>query len=291
MPSKRSKSQEREKKRTSRAKMSDEEKIKVNERRRQLRKNKQELKDSVEREFDKIENKHNIRSWRSKRSEDQKKDENLKAKKGMQLLRKEGRIRNFEERTPQNSTEESDWDKYMKNSELHAEKVASCKPDIVQKLNQKSREECEKQRKKRELELEKEKLKEKEREENGGEYVFDTEYGDYIWIGEKETECESQDQFDIPPTEEELRYVKEQEDLWRQEEKEEKKKRINEKRRLKIEQQKKAMEIPIKAFPKKELCEYEKLRLKNIQEREDAMVAAGFYDDLHAYKKKIGLLE
>ena len=73
MPSKRSKSQEREKKRISRAKMSDEEKTKVNERRRQLRKNKQELKDSVEREFDKIETKHIKRSWRSKRSEDQKK--------------------------------------------------------------------------------------------------------------------------------------------------------------------------------------------------------------------------
>ena len=291
MPSRRSKSEEREKKRRSRAKMSDEEKVKVNERRQQLRKNKEEMKDNVQKEFEKIESKYDKRSWRSKRSEDQKMKDNIKAQKGMQLLRKEGRVRNFEERTQQNSTEESDWKNFMKNSKLHAEKVESCKPDIVQKLNQKAREEYEKQRKKDQRELDKEKLKDKEREENGGKYVFDTEYGDYIWIGEKDPEYETQDAFDSPPTKEELQYVKEQEDLWRLEEKEQKKKKASEKRRLKIEQQKKAMEIPIKAFPKKELCDYEKLRIKNIQEREDAMVAAGFFNDLHVYKKKIGLLE
>ena len=68
--------------------MSDEEKVKVNERRQQLRKNKEEMKDNVQKEFEKIESKYDKRSWRSKRSEDQKMKDNIKAQKGMQLLRK-----------------------------------------------------------------------------------------------------------------------------------------------------------------------------------------------------------
>ena len=50
------------------------------------------------------------------------------------------------------------------------------------------------------------------------------------------------------------------------------------------------MSKPIDPFPETEISEYEKLRMKNIKEREDAMAKSGFFDDLIRYKKKIGLI-
>ena len=50
------------------------------------------------------------------------------------------------------------------------------------------------------------------------------------------------------------------------------------------------MDIPIVPHPEKELCDYEKLRIKNIEERQQAMAESGFFDDLLDYKVKIGLL-
>ena len=61
-----------------------------------------------------------------------------------------------------------------------------------------------------------------------------------------------------------------------------------EKRKLKIAEIKKKMNIPIDPFPEQEMCEYEKLREKNIQEREEAMTASKFFEHLNAYKKEVG---
>ena len=49
------------------------------------------------------------------------------------------------------------------------------------------------------------------------------------------------------------------------------------------------METPLGSLPENELCEYEKLRERNIKEREQAMEESGFFPDLQKYKKKIGL--
>ena len=49
------------------------------------------------------------------------------------------------------------------------------------------------------------------------------------------------------------------------------------------------MNNPIEPFPAGELCEYEKLRISNIQEREKAMAESGFFEDLNDYKRKVGL--
>ena len=50
------------------------------------------------------------------------------------------------------------------------------------------------------------------------------------------------------------------------------------------------MKTPIPPFPEKEMCEYEKLRERNINERKKVMQEAGFYDDLNGYKQEIGLI-
>ena len=52
---------------------------------------------------------------------------------------------------------------------------------------------------------------------------------------------------------------------------EERKEEARERRRQKNEEHKAAMNITIAPNPKKELCDYEKLRIKNIKERQQAM--------------------
>ena len=51
------------------------------------------------------------------------------------------------------------------------------------------------------------------------------------------------------------------------------------------------MNNPINPIPERELCEYEKLRMSNIEEREKAMAESGFFDDTNEYKRKIGMLK
>ena len=50
------------------------------------------------------------------------------------------------------------------------------------------------------------------------------------------------------------------------------------------------MDNPINPLPVTELSEYEKLRISNIKEREEAMFASGFFEDINEYKRKIGFL-
>ena len=69
---------------------------------------------------------------------------------------------------------------------------------------------------------------------------------------------------------------------------EECRKEARDKRQQKKEELKAAMKKPLDPFPESEVCEYERLRLNNINEREKAMEESGFFEDLKAYKKKIG---
>ena len=52
---------------------------------------------------------------------------------------------------------------------------------------------------------------------------------------------------------------------------------------------KEAMDTPINPLPERELCEYEKLRQNNIEERQMAMAECGFFEDLMNIKRDIGL--
>ena len=64
---------------------------------------------------------------------------------------------------------------------------------------------------------------------------------------------------------------------------------MKQERRLMQEKRKAKMKEPVKPLPVGEPCEYEKIREKNIRERQEAMEACGFFEDLKAYKRKIGL--
>ena len=93
-----------------------------------------------------------------------------------------------------------------------------------------------------------------------------------------------------PLTTEQLAEIRRQEEELLQAEIEKERKLREERRRQKQDQLKKAMKTPIPPFPEKEMCEYEKLRERNINERKKVMQEAGFYDDLNGYKQEIGLI-
>ena len=92
------------------------------------------------------------------------------------------------------------------------------------------------------------------------------------------------------PTEEELKAIRQQEEILFQELRQKRKEEEKEKRKQKAEEIKNAMKKPINPLPESELCDYEKLREKNIKEREDTMRESGFFEGLLTYKRHIGLL-
>ena len=256
MPSKRSKSKEREKKRKARQKMS-----------------------VAKAEFEKIDNKHKMREKRKARSGKEHLMQNLQAKKGMQMLETEGRKVKFSRRSGGKQSETRDWENYSKRNKEFKHELEIRKPDIVTILNEKAREEKEKER-----------AREERVKEDGGEWLHDGENG-YFWSGEGEPHFENDSFVDEVLTKErieELRKEEEEEDAaikkWKKEEQ-------KEQRRLKDEIRKEAMQIPLDPLPERDLVPYEKYREKNIKEREKAMFESGFFDDLISYKKEIGLVK
>ena len=111
MPSKRSKSKEREKQRKRRENMTEEMKEIVREKDRVR---KEEMCDE-DKEFNRIKYKHRIRKMRSLRSGKEHLLQNLQAKKGMALLESEGRIKDFARRTGGKVSEIDDFEKYLKS--------------------------------------------------------------------------------------------------------------------------------------------------------------------------------
>ena len=125
--------------------------------------------------------------------------------------------------------------------------------------------------------------------EDKGEWVFNSEYSEYYWIGEGEPKVYEEKLYEAP-NDEELKAIRQQEELLFQELRQKKNEERKEKRKQKMEEIKNAMKRPINPLPESELCDYEKLREKNIKEREDAMRESGFYEGLLTYKRHIGLL-
>ena len=93
-----------------------------------------------------------------------------------------------------------------------------------------------------------------------------------------------------PPTKEELKSIREQEEKLYEEMRQQKIEEEKEKRKRKRKEMKEAMKKPIPPIPVSERCPYEKVREQIIKEREDAMIESGFFDDLLNYKNEIGLL-
>ena len=256
---------------------------------RQRKETKSGKKNDIEKEFEKISLKHEKRKSRNIRNGKEKLQQNLKAKKGMRIFREEGRLKAHASRTEKNTSERDDWKKYITKSKTHVEIVEKQKPDIIQQLNEKVREEKEQLRMQKETETENERLRLQQIEEDGGEWEYNPEFAEYYWVGEGEPKGVHETEFEVL-TDKELEDIRRQEEIWLEADIEEQERRRKEKRKEKRDELKAAMKVPIKAFPEKEKCQYEKIREDNIKEREKAMEESGFYKDLGDYKKKIGLI-
>ena len=96
----------------------------------------------------------------------------------MRLLRKEGRLRVYTERIEQNSDETLDLKKFIKKSKRHADMAEKSRPDIVKRINEESREAKEILRVLKEKELEDGEIRKRKIEEEGGEWIWNAEYGE-----------------------------------------------------------------------------------------------------------------
>ena len=291
MPSRRSTSKEREKKRKQREKMTEEQRQNENSkekiRKRELRNSYTEEekkekriagKSKAEQEYLRIEKKHNMREKRKLRSGKEHLTQNLQAKQGMASLNEEGRKKEFTRRSGGKTVEKRDWELFFKSGNNAARMLCQRKPDIVEQINAKVRQEKEMERKQKETV-----------EENGGEWLYNGEMGEWYWSGENEPVT---DNFEYETySDGELAQIREHE---RQEDERAiayKKEEIRKSRQLKNEQRKQAMATPVEPLPERELCAYERYREENIREREIAMAECGFFDDLASFKSEIGLVE
>ena len=279
MPSKRSKSKEREKKRKARLKMSEEAKAKEVEKARIGMEKVRANRSVAQAEFAKIENKHKMREKRKTRSGKEHLIQNLKAKKGMQILETEGRMVKFSSRAGEKPAEGKDWENYFRRGKQFECELEIRRPDIVNILNEKNREKKERER-----------AREERVKEDGGEWVCDGEYG-YYWSGEGEPKSENDSFKNEVLTQERIEELRKEEEEQDAAIKKIRKEEEKEKRRLREKVRKESMNIPLDPLPERELCAYEKYREKNIKEREEAMSESGYFDDLISYKKEIGLVK
>ena len=226
-----------------------------------------------EKDYDRIIEKHRKREHRNHRNGKEHLFQNLKAKKGMKVLKEEGRLNEFVKRGTRNRSKMSDWEIFLKRGEKHSEKLKEHMPDLVEKLNQKIRDAKEKERE------HEQKRQEKRRE---GEWDYNPEMDSWYWTGENEPYIDS---FCYsPPTEEDKKLAREAKAREMESFLQQKKEEQREKRKLKEIERKEAMARPINPLPERELCDYEKLRDRNVKEREEAMAKCKFFDDLHALK-------
>ena len=196
----------------------------------------------------------------------------------MRLLTNEGGLRQFLRRNGWKIEKMRDWELYYGSCKNNADKLKATNPDIVQILNDKFRKEKERDR------IRKEKIK-----EDGGEWLYNGENGEYYWNGEGEPKSDN-DNFEYEAfTEEELKEIRKQEELQNEEICKARQEELNEKRRQAALEKRVMMNTPLDPLPERDLCDYEKIRENNINEREEAMSKSGFFEDLIAYKKKIGL--
>ena len=90
-------------------------------------------------------------------------------------------------------------------------------------------------------------------------------------------------------TEEEWKQIEKQEEMRLEADMKEARERRNMENKEKRKALKKALKKPIAALPVRELCEYEKIREKNIKERYEAMKKSKFFEELE--EAKINMLK
>ena len=156
---------------------------------------------------------------------------------------------------------------YMEKSKAHKETLAEKEPDIVEKIKAHIRQEKEKQK------VDMEKRRKKEEEINCEDYYLsendepEEDVGYITLTGEQADRFEEEERIAI------LKYRKQKE---------------KEKRKEKRENLKQALEKPLSPLPKRDLCEYEKIREQIIKEINEYMAKYQFYENLEKAKKDMG---
>jgi hypothetical protein len=198
----------------------------------------------------------------------------------MRLLKTFGPLMEFSNRDAVPKVRKGDdlfeWKKFISKSQRHSVKLKEKQPDIVERINEKNREEKERDRQKKE-------------DTKNGEWHYNGEMDEYYWTGENEPEYFDDNFMYEAPTEEDRKIAKEAEERWIEAMIEEDKRVKKERRQKKERERREAMAKPIDPLPVSEMCQYEKIRESIIKEREEAMAKYEFYEDLMQTKKEIGL--
>ena len=130
---------------------------------------------------------------------------------------------------------------------------------------------------------ENEKKIQREELEKDGEWCYNGESGEYYWSGDGEPDYGHNFEYEAPTAAVQRRLC----EAFR----EEKKQILREKRKQKEKERKDMMNTPVEPLPERALCAYEKLREKNIKEREDAMAESEFFENFKEFKIEIGLIK
>ena len=158
-----------------------------------------EIKFEELKEFENTTKKLRMRTFRKERTGKDPLLQNLSSKQGMRLLESEGRLRDFKRRSHRNIEEMRDWENYMRKGKNYVDVLEVRKPDVVQRINEKNRDDEEKERAKRE-------------KANDEEWCYNGESGEYYWNGVGEPEYG--DNFECEGlTGEELRKFREEENM------------------------------------------------------------------------------
>ena len=201
----------------------------------------------------------------------------------MRLLRQHGQLIDFSHRETISRRMKDDvlseWKMFSDKSQQHSEKLMQNQPDIVTRINEKSRLEKEKEIQRRE----KEKV-----DASGGEWHYNGEMDEYEWTGENEPEYYEEPLINQELTDAERQVCKEAEERWLNAAIQERKQQRMEKKMEKDRERKEAMAKPVKPLPPREMCQYEKIRERIIKEREEAMANCNFFEDLLEAKSKMG---
>ena len=131
-----------------RARQSEEERTHYNEKSRERMVKLRERKKEEDLDYEKIIQRQRKQVWRNALSGKNHLLANLKAKKGMQLLSEEGRLKKFERRRRglKRGLESDDlfeWKSFIKKSKFHRDRLTRSEPDIVRRLNEIERQEKE----------------------------------------------------------------------------------------------------------------------------------------------------
>ena len=235
-----------------------------------------------EREYDMIRKKQRARETRKGWNPEEHWLAKQEAKKGMRLLREEGRIRAYSDRGSNKRTTRKDdlseWDAFINKSKEHKDLLMKRDSDIVRRLNEKRRKKVEENERKKQVEEE----KERERYEIG-EWIYNPANDDYWWSGKGEPVYYNDDNVG-ELTEEEWKQIEKQQEMRLEADMKEARERRNMANKVKRKALKEALKKPIPALPVRELSEYEKLRENNIKERYEAMKKIKFFEELEEAK-------